>query len=243
MFKIYQTTKEWDKAIQLAETSSANYNNTSDIHPRLSHFHCELAQKELDQDKQSSALKHLQKSVKIDESAVRPWLLLAQHAASHEEYDEANQYLAEVARRDKTYISEAVINMLAIAQKTDSWQQLEVFLNTYWQPCSSSILAKTHLIEKKHGQSQATEFLVEQLRKHPTMKGFKTLMDLYISLEAEQLSTSSLTMMTSLVEKQIAMRPKYRCQNCGFSGRKLYWLCPSCKQWGVVTPIKGLDGE
>ncbi|MCV5802824.1 hypothetical protein OFN34_28915, partial [Escherichia coli] len=23
----------------------------------------------------------------------------------------------------------------------------------------------------------------------------------------------------------------------------LYWHCPSCKGWGTIKPIRGLDGE
>lgn len=245
LFSIYQTTKEWGKAIELAEKNVAHSSNPKDVSQRLAHFYCELAQKELNKPMgpESVANQRLQKAIKVDPSSVRPWMLLAQHAIDSALYKEANQYLTEIAKRDKTYISEAVNTMLLIAEKTNNWDQLEVFLNTYWQPCGSSILAKTRLIEHKQGKTPATEFLVEQLKKHPTMKGFRALMDIFINLDDEHIPTQSLATLKSLVEKQIAMRPKYRCQSCGFSGRKLYWLCPSCKKWGVVTPIKGLDGE
>ncbi len=243
LFSIYQTTKEWDKAIELAEGAVASFSDVDIIKPRLAHFYCELAQKEIESGKESDALQRLQKAVKVDDEAVRPWLLLAQNAVEHNEYDEANQYLEEVAKRDKTFISEAVNKMLDIAEETNDWASMARFLETYWQPCGSSILANTRLLSSEQSKTEATDYLVEQLRKHPTMKGFKALMDLYINLEGENISTESLSLLKSLVEKQIAMRPKYRCQSCGFSGRKLYWLCPSCKKWGVVTPIKGLDGE
>ncbi|WP_198138645.1 hypothetical protein, partial [Moritella sp. PE36] len=25
--------------------------------------------------------------------------------------------------------------------------------------------------------------------------------------------------------------------------KSIYWHCPSCKRWGSVKPIRGLDGE
>ena len=89
----------------------------------------------------------------------------------------------------------------------------------------------------------AADVLLEQLKKHPTMKGFKTLMGLYIDLQDHEQSTNSLVLLKELVEEQIKQRPKYKCHSCGFAGRKIHWLCPSCKKWGVVKPIKGLDGE
>ena len=90
---------------------------------------------------------------------------------------------------------------------------------------------------------EAADVLLDQLRKHPTMKGFKTLMGLYIEQQAPDESMNSLVLLKELVEEQIKQRPKYRCNSCGFSGGQIHWLCPSCKKWGQVKPIKGLDGE
>ncbi len=31
---------------------------------------------------------------------------------------------------------------------------------------------------------------------------------------------------------------RYRCRQCGFSSRKLFWQCPGCQCWSSVKPIK-----
>lgn len=247
LFSIYQTTKEWDKAIGLAEdalgSGSGSDSSSEDVMPRLAHFYCELSQQLLKEDKASLALKQLQSAVRVDQKAVRPWLLLAEYAIANQSFDEASKYLEEVARRDITWLSEAVSRMMDIAERTGNWEMLASFLEQHWKTCGSSILAKTTLIAQQQGKREAADYLVSELRTHPTMKGFKALMELYIHLEGENISADSLTMLKSLVEKQITLRPRYRCTSCGFSGKRLYWQCPSCKKWGVVKPIRGLDGE
>jgi lipopolysaccharide biosynthesis regulator YciM len=30
----------------------------------------------------------------------------------------------------------------------------------------------------------------------------------------------------------LAQAEKYRCNDCGFSGRSFYWQCPACHSWG-----------
>jgi lipopolysaccharide biosynthesis regulator YciM len=30
---------------------------------------------------------------------------------------------------------------------------------------------------------------------------------------------------------------RFRCEQCGFSSRKLFWQCPSCKSWSSVKPL------
>ncbi|MCP1367949.1 lipopolysaccharide assembly protein LapB, partial [Halomonas sp. BBD48] len=43
--------------------------------------------------------------------------------------------------------------------------------------------------------------------------------------------------------KLLEIRPRFRCQRCGFSGGQLHWQCPSCRHWGTTKPITGLEGE
>jgi len=33
-------------------------------------------------------------------------------------------------------------------------------------------------------------------------------------------------------------QPRYRCEECGFASRKLFWQCPGCQCWSSVKPIK-----
>lgn len=33
-------------------------------------------------------------------------------------------------------------------------------------------------------------------------------------------------------------KPIYRCEQCGYSGKHLYWLCPSCKAWSTMNIIE-----
>ena len=37
---------------------------------------------------------------------------------------------------------------------------------------------------------------------------------------------------------------RYRCEECGFTSRKLFWRCPGCQCWSSVKPIKmGMRNE
>ena len=68
-------------------------------------------------------------------------------------------------------------------------------------------------------------------------------MKLHIQQAENGKAKQSLAMLEKLVEQQIKFRPSYRCHECGFPAHALYWHCPSCKQWGSIKRIKGLDGE
>ncbi|MBT0586350.1 lipopolysaccharide assembly protein LapB [Alteromonas oceanisediminis] len=243
LFKIYQTTKEWDRAIDLAERMVDCHGDNNDIHVRLAHFYCEKAQKALDKGEQISAAESLQKAVASDEKAVRPWLMLGKLAIDKGAFQDGFECLTQVAQRDINWMSEAIPLLEQCAEGTQDWQQFERIIDQHGGNSAAAYLAKVNVMARRGEVDEATKMLYEQLRKKPTMKGFATLMRLYIQNQQLDESTSSLALLKGLVEQQMLQRPKYRCGNCGFSGRKVYWLCPSCKKWGVVKPIKGLDGE
>jgi lipopolysaccharide biosynthesis regulator YciM len=66
----------------------------------------------------------------------------------------------------------------------------------------------------------------------------------YHAANAEQgRARASLEMLKALVAEQIKAKPSHRCGQCGFASHTLFWQCPSCKQWGSIKPVRGLDGE
>ncbi|WP_416308409.1 lipopolysaccharide assembly protein LapB [Neptunicella sp. SCSIO 80796] len=243
LFNIYQTTKEWDRAIELAEKMVECHGDSEELCQRVAHFYCEQANIELNNGNLPQVEILLQKAILSDEHAVRPWLMLGAISIEQEQFEQAFEYLIEVPKRDITWLSEAVPLLEKSAESTGDWQKFEDLLEQYWQQCATAYLAKSRLMTRQLSEKDAADFLFQQLRKSPTMKGFKELLNLYMHSSSQEGSMGSLKMLQELVEEQITRRPKFRCVSCGFSGRSVHWLCPSCKKWGVVKPIKGLDGE
>ena len=80
------------------------------------------------------------------------------------------------------------------------------------------------------------------LREHPSLKGLEHLIDLHVK-HASDSARDNLQLLHSLVIKLIDEKPVYRCDGCGYSGKTLFWQCPSCKEWGTIKPILGIEGE
>lgn len=243
LFNIYQTTKEWDRAIELAESMMKNHGDSDELCQRISHFYCERAQEYTKKKSFQEAEKELQKAINADEHSVRPWLMLAEMSILKEDYQAANGFLEQVPLRDVTWFSEAVPLLQKIAEQTDNYQELEKALDDHEGVCATAYLAKVKLLAQQGSVEAAIDFLLQQLDAAPTMRGFHTLLGLYEQAPEQKKDTDSLTTLQKLVEQQMLQRPKYRCTSCGFSGRKIHWLCPSCKSWGSMKPIKGIDGE
>lgn len=243
LFSIYQVTKEWHKAVELASRSLKVTPNDEHLYELLAHFYCEQALILIEEDQLEEAKSILKKSVLLNEKQVRGWLELGKLASKQGSHIEAMDYLSEIPKRDLDWLSEAIPLLEHSAAKTDNWDKLEQILEPYWQKCASSYIAKVDILARKGNIEPAVQTLLKQLKQHPTMRGFKSLLNLYHQMMEDQQVLASIDNLQQLIDKQIEQRPKYRCHGCGFSGRQLYWLCPSCKKWSVMKPIKGLDGE
>lgn len=244
LFSIYQTTKEWDRAVELAEGMVNSHGDSDELSQRIAHFYCEQAQIFINKQEFESGERCLQKAIFADEHGVRPWLMLGQMAVEQKQFDVAFDYLKQVPQRDVIWFSEAVPLLWQCAEKQENWQELKDLLTQYSEKCATAYLATVSLLSKEVSPEEAAEFLLKQLQKSPSMKGFHKLLGLYAQQEdIAQETLDSLSMLQELILVQINQRPKYRCHSCGFSGRRVHWLCPSCKSWGLMKPIKGLDGD
>jgi len=76
----------------------------------------------------------------------------------------------------------------------------------------------------------------------PSLRGVLRLIELYLYSEAGS-NKIKLLSLKSMVQALLADKPVYRCGHCGFAGKALYWLCPGCKEWSMVKPIHGLEGD
>ena len=97
-------------------------------------------------------------------------------------------------------------------------------------------------IKYADGGSEAEKFMINQLKQRLSLRGLYYLLELHLETRGENLR-EDLLLIRDFVKKLTHAKPIYRCKDCGFSGKKVYWQCPSCKRWSSVLPIQGLEGE
>ena len=98
------------------------------------------------------------------------------------------------------------------------------------------------IIEREQGERESAEFISDQLRRRPSVRGLDFLIRLNLSGTAGE-TRDNLLILRDLTGKLLEGKPVYRCSNCGFGTRTHHWLCPSCKKWNTVKPIHGVAAE
>ncbi|GAA4902948.1 lipopolysaccharide assembly protein LapB [Ferrimonas pelagia] len=240
LLSIYQATKEWWKAIRLVKKFKRADRQT--MVPQVAHYYCQLAEQS---DELAEKIKLWFKALKIDPKCGRANLALFEAALRDGQDKQAIDALQRLAKFSPEWVSETLPQAEQPFARQDQRAQYRDWLESVMasHASTSTVLALAEVLAEAQGPEQAEQLILSQLKRHPTMRGFHRLMSMRTDALGDTTAKDSLLLLSDLVEKQIRLRPKYRCLQCGFPGHSLHWQCPSCKSWGQIQRIRGLDGE
>jgi lipopolysaccharide biosynthesis regulator YciM len=94
----------------------------------------------------------------------------------------------------------------------------------------------------QQNEKAATEQIMKALMTKPTISGLNQLLKLNL-ISAEGEVREKLSMIRDITSQLVEDKPVYRCNNCGFRGKKLHWQCPTCRHWCTVKPIQSEEAD
>ncbi|MYM59886.1 lipopolysaccharide assembly protein LapB [Vibrio sp. OCN044] len=240
---IYQQTREWSKAIQYS--SQLVKLGRKRMRSNIAHFWCELAMQEQAEGDSNRAILHFKRALSEDPKCARASISLGKLYLENEDYKKTIKYMEMVLDQDIDFVSEVLPTLAECYHHLGQEEELLDFLRQCIAAKAgvSAELMLAQMVAQHEDSGSAQELLTRQLVKNPTMKGFYRLMDYHLSEAEEGRAKASLQTLQKLVGEQLKIKPHYRCRKCGFSTHSMYWHCPSCKGWGTIKPIRGLDGE
>ncbi|QIZ76607.1 lipopolysaccharide assembly protein LapB [Ferrimonas lipolytica] len=236
LLSVYQATKEWWKAINLVKRFKRA--NRKQLQPQLAHFYCQLADESKD-DKERFG--YWQQAIKLDQRCGRAYIAQFKAYCEQQQFDRAINVLSMITTHCPEWFAETLPQAIQPFQQQNLEPEYQQMLHSVLDKHQSATV--TLALADTMPAEDAQAMILAQLKRQPTMKGFHHLMKLHADAMASDSSRDSLLLLSDLVEKQIRLRPKYRCLQCGFPGHSLHWHCPSCKSWGQIQRIQGLDGD
>ena len=228
LLNIYEQQKDWDKAIAIAKKLESMHGRN--MTGSIAHYYCEL-----DNPK---------KALSIDKNCVRASLLQGELLIKDANFKQAIRAYKKVTEQDPDYISEIIHPLAKCYEQLGNENEFIRYLqeSLYKFPRISIILALAGFLKKHHGDFAAIEFITEQMPHYPSLRGLDCLIELYIN-NSDGNTRNKFFLLQTLIRKLLSDKPIYRCVNCGFSAKTLYWHCPGCRNWNSVKPIHGLEGD
>ena len=236
LLRIYQQEKEWERAVQTSrKLARVSGKNMDDI---IAQYYCELAELAHREKNFSSARHFLKQALASDPNCVRASMLLGDMEAEAGRYRQAIKAWRRIEDQDEHYIGEVAGRIAESFRKLNDEQGLYDYFSAALQrhAAISLVLTFADVIKDRDGAKAAEQFVVEWLRRRPNVHGLHQLLQLHLE-EAEDSTRDDLLILQRIIEELRQQHQGYACQQCGFKGRRLHWLCPGCKRWNTVKPV------
>jgi lipopolysaccharide biosynthesis regulator YciM len=244
MLEIYEREREWHRAAEIGALLAVG-DDTEKYERFISHYYCEIAQDLLKRKRYEEAGQAISDAIGHDAGNPRVSLVQGQLKAAEGRFDDAITSLTRIKDQDPTYVPES-LDLLVQAYEHGSKpkEDLKQYLTECLEltPSISIVLQMADILRETQGDEAVAKFIANHLKQNPTIRGLTQLIDMHMD-NAHGVSKQNLSILRSFAEALVADKPAYRCKSCGFDGKKMRWHCPSCKSWGTITPIFGLEGE
>lgn len=240
LIAIYQSTAEWEKAIECAIRLIKLGDQT--YYKQVAQFYCELAMIAQNETQLERAKMLVKKALSFYPACVRASLILGKIALDQQHYDIAKTHFMQTLKQNPVFVGEALSDLAVCFQHLPS--PLHVELTQFLQQCiaqqvgDKAELMLVNQIEREKGYQKAREQLANYLIKNPNLNGFSRLIDYHLKNAENGNAKESLILFKNMVEMQIKQLPNYQCERCGYTVKKLYWLCPKCRTWESIKPIE-----
>jgi lipopolysaccharide biosynthesis regulator YciM len=242
LLAIYQQEKAWEKALdvikKLEESTGVSMNS------QAAHYYCEIANYALKNNAYDKAYHAIKQALGVDKQSVRASLMLANLEMKNNRFKQAIRALKRVPEQDAEFLNEIIEPLVYCHRELDTMDEcvdyLEQTLSDY--PRTSIIFVIGEYLSREKSVDFAIDFVSGQLGRHPSIRGLNRLINWHLE-SAHGKVRDKLQMLYAITSKFLENKPIYRCGHCGFGGKLLHWHCPSCKQWGRMKPIHGLEGD
>lgn len=242
LLDIYQQEKLWEQALGVIKKLELSTGES--MQWKAAHYYCEIASRALKQKTLEPAQAAIKQALLIDKQSVRASLMQAEVDMEAGRYKQAIRALKYVPEQDSAFLSEIIDPLVRCHMELDLMDDcVDYLLETLEShPRSSIIFVIAEYLRREKGVDLAIDFVAEKLNKHPSIRGVNRLISWHLET-AHGKVRDKLRMLHDITSKFLDNKPIYRCLQCGFGGKHLHWHCPSCKQWGKMKPVYGLEGD
>lgn len=235
LVRVYQQEKDWDQAIAVLRRLPS----TTARPQVLAQYYCELADVASARRDYDTALRRVEQALQADPACARASLVEGRVRAAGGDFVQAINAYKRVREQNTAYIGEIIEPLVEcyykLGQPASVIDFLEEVVKVYGNVRGA--LALTELHRERNGAQDAAVFLSHFLSQRPSMVGLIHLIELHREETTGELR-DTLRVLRNALERMAERKPRYKCRQCGFGGKSLHWMCPSCTSWESLRPIE-----
>jgi len=234
LITIYEMEKSWQQAIDCAQRLQKL---ELDYAKRITHYYCELADKELAEKNYAAVNTLLNKAQAYNNASARVRILKGDLAAHQGHSEQALRYYSAafaeypgyadvLLPKIKNSFSSGAPDYADYIKQLEPEEMTVLYIISYIKALFEARRVDEaeqflfHLIESKRAPLQILKIFIEE-----KLKGTDLLEDKVVRQIIDEINAS------------LNSDYFYMCEKCGFKAYQLYWQCPSCHAWDSSNSV------
>ncbi len=198
---------------------------------------CEIASEAIENGNNRLARKSLERALRVDPESVRTALLLIQLNLNSGNVAEAKRIFHRTTRQSPEFMALFIEPARQIYPGGESRVYREFLENEYRKhPSTRLAMALLEHYARNDEIEKARQFLSDILHKSPSFEAFEFALR-FLKSNPDQLGETWESLSTFLQSLQ-SKKTEFVCSRCGYESHAIQWLCPSCRNWASMRPLK-----
>jgi lipopolysaccharide biosynthesis regulator YciM len=235
LLDLYITEKAWGEAVECAQVLYQKGEPEAGI--TYSQCLCEIANDAIQGGNNRLARKSLDQALEVDPGCVRAALLLIRLHINTDNFSAAKRIFQRLIRESPDYMALYIEPARHIYLNREASVYQDFLQNQYRQhPSTRLAIAMLEHYARNDEIETARQFLSDILQKSPSFEAFEFALR-FLKSNPDQLGETWETLSTFLKSIQ-DKKTEYVCARCGYESHAIQWLCPSCRNWASMKPVK-----
>lgn len=232
---IYEQQKDWEQAVTTARELQAASGISR--HEQIAQYYCELASVAVERGETRLAIKQLKRAQGFDRNSVRVALLQASLAEREHDLQGAIRHYKRALQLDLEFALEVLPALVRLAQQTKGQSDLQEYLESLRRrnPLAVTQIALAAIIHPGIQGTAVQACVDEFIRTSNDLRGLYELLEL-LDDSGRGWRNMAREQVVAVLRRLLESGPRYKCRECGFTAKTLYWQCPSCKTWNSTHP-------
>jgi pentatricopeptide repeat protein len=235
LLDLYITEKSWEEAVDCAQKLFKMGEPEAAV--EYSQCLCEIAAAAIESGNHRLARKNLERALEVDADSVRAALLLIQLYVKVDKLSAAKRLFARLVSQRPDYMVLYIEPARQVFPQNENREYQRFLQEQYRQHPSNRIaIALLELYARNDEIEKARQFLSDILHQSPSFEAFEFALR-FLKSNPEQLGETWETLsvfLKTLQDKKI----EYICSRCGYDSHAIQWLCPSCRSWASMKPVR-----
>ncbi|HET6724531.1 MAG TPA: lipopolysaccharide assembly protein LapB [Gammaproteobacteria bacterium] len=234
---IYEQQKDWDQAVAIRRKLEAATGD--DQNPVVAHYFCELAGACCERGDWRGALKLLKRAQAFDRDNVRAAIMMGQLALRTNEPQLAVRHFRRALESDVGFASEVLPPLAEAYRQLDSADGLDrlAAAMTANHSRAAAEFAVATILHPELSTPVTQRCVREYIHNSSSLEGLHSILNALTDHPACPVTAENLAPMQQALGRLLSEGASFRCGQCGYAGKTLYWQCPSCRTWGSTKPF------